>query len=337
MYDFELPNPGLSAAEADYIVRSRLAISNFDGVSLVLGILKFEFSIQPSPADEASVPPALQQWIDDGESLEDVQNNQELISQDSEKMAATFFRSILTEAGFTTDQINAGLDKFVYDSLPTYTPSASPAWAVVCREQDEALQLAWFNDADGSWTLSDFPYNVPFIIDQHLVKQNPGNGAGNNAWRYAMGLEFRALRTAKIKAGSIKLGSGVNTTHRWELLKSTELGISAPSFNTYTEIVQSGEVSSPASANQWRDVELLDVDIAENEWYIFWFYVGAGGQFANISTLRNAGELAEDIAELNAGVFRFINGSNPGPTPLGTPTSRQTDNIYGIASVLLGG
>ncbi len=265
--------------------------------------------------------------------------------QTNSRMVYTFFLAYLTQhnpEGWTEAQIVAGLDTVVHDGIPVDPPSnpAVPSFAIV-NDGSDAYQLAYWDfalGAGGSWQVTDFPWEFPFLVAGHVINQIASNGTGNNNWLYAMGSEYHVKAAGNINQMAVKFGTGgAGQDHRWEIRRSTTPGAAQPALGSYTDIVRTGLVSY-AAANVWQDVGVFaPIAVNPDDWFLSYAYVGAtSGQSASISTLRSGGQLIEDYAELMAGVYAFDGGGFPGPTPLLLPTTRPTTTIYGVNSLNFG-
>ncbi len=260
-----------------------------------------------------------------------------------EELAYTFFTWILInhpDNPFSAAEVLAGLDTAIYPNVGSIpTPPALPSipnFAII-DDGDPQLKLAYWDfsaGAGGTWVVTSSPYDFPFLQAGHIINQIPANGAGNIAWQFTMGSEVRILSPGRILDMTIKLGAGgVAQQHRWAIRRSTVTGPTAPALGTYTDFIQDGIMTYNA-ADVWQSVGgVAPIVVAPDEWYIAIFFVGGGGQNGNITTLRTAGELVEDYAFLNAGLFVSTPGGFPGPNPLPTPTSRQPTIFYGVASL----
>lgn len=166
-----------------------------------------------------------------------------------------------------------------------------------------------------------------------IVALDPSIGSGDNNWQYAMGLEIHVTAAANISEQYAKLGAGgVGLGHAWELRKSTVTGGAPPPLASYTTVVDGG-IHTPTTAG-WEAMGMAAPQAAlPDEWYVAMIYVGAGGQFANISDLRTLGYLDERFATLNSGVYAFVGTPNPGS--IIAPTFRPTGTIYGITSLAI--
>lgn len=249
--------------------------------------------------------------------------------------AATFFWDVLSKFGDYTDaQISAGLLKNVYastDKLPSVPPTGKtePAFAVLGTNGFYSLAYWDFKDETG-WIVVPPPWENPILLPEYLLRRDASLGSGTNNWSFSMGPEFHIIRACQITKLAFKFGAG-GLSHAWAIRKSTSPGPGAPNLNTYTDVVASGNVLVP-DANVWEELTLPSaIAAAEDDWFVAQCYPGSGsGQLFSIPTARSAGQINETFAELNAGTYAFVGGSNPGSSAV--PTTRVTGTLYGICS-----
>ncbi len=250
-----------------------------------------------------------------------------------------FFCKNLMDQGVDKAVVDAGYIDTIYASIgalpsPPPTGANTPAYAVVNDGDPLGVKFMYWDYQGGSvWVATQCPFTNPILQEGHIIEQQPGNGAGTNNWLFSMGCEVQIVADCSLTEMTMKVGgSGLN--HSWAIRRSTVTGASAPSLNTYTDIIASG-THVQSSVNTWESVgSFSPISLTANQWVAPMAYIGLGqGQSGNIATLRNAGSLLETFARLNAGLFVSVGGSNPGSNPL--PTSRQTSVIYGVTSVKL--
>ena len=262
------------------------------------------------------------------------------------KAAYTVFFTHLTEHAdkpWTNDEIESGLCHRVHATeadLPEVpTNPDEPNFAII-QDGSKFLKLAYWDYSKGgagSWAVTSPPYNYPFLTTGHSITQDNSIGAGNVNWQYTMGTEYRIKNPGQIAAISFKMGSGgTGQDHRWEILKSSYTGPTAPATSTYSLVAGQTGLVNMAATNTWQEITLPSaITIAPDEWYIARVYLGTGsGQNAQIAVLRNNNQLREDYAIVHAGTYIYTAGGFPGtdPLPLGN-IARITTWLYGMISL----
>lgn len=259
-----------------------------------------------------------------------------------------------SEKTYTAAQVAAGLEPLIYPSLAavqsafptpsagdsTSAPATEPNWVMVDDGGPE-LKLAqwdWALGLGGSWALTPFPWVFPFLVSGPTI--NFPAVTGNIAWAFTMGHTVRVLAAGNITDMYIVAGAGgVGLQHRWEIRRSTVTGAAAPAAATFTIIERTG-IHTSAVAEAWESVDLAsnggDIPVTPDQHYCCYHYLGGGGKSYNIATGRTAGQLIEDYALLEQGIYALSGGPNPGSNPLPTPTTVQAGTAYGLNTLEFG-
>ncbi len=258
------------------------------------------------------------------------------VQKGDENIYRSFFRKTLEENGqYTTEEITDGFISSIFEdeeSLPTEPEDPTkPTFAMISEVITDGAKLAYWDYWNQTgWVVTEYPWISPqfeplFVVDKSFIP------SGNSNWNFTMGTFFQAVAPGKIINGSIYLGANGQSTHSWQLLKSTAVQSTRPANATFTNILEQGvvTVSSPSS---WTDVDFQnEYVVTPNEWYMMIFCVFQGGTSYNISSTRGAGNLNEDILRVDAGCYISTAGPNPG-VPL-LPTNAITSTCYGVVNL----
>jgi len=254
-------------------------------------------------------------------------------------------KQILVGSGELPSEVVAGLIPSIFQdesSLPA-VPPVVPGYAVVWPAGSSQWDIAWF--IHGVWQLSTFPWirpGIPLPSGALPVFTLAGAvGSGQSAWQLAIGNVFKSTPAAvgqNIIGIALKLGSGSqNTTHAFAV-RGGGVSASRPAPAAFGGTpLKSGVLTTPDPDNWMFEEFASPIPItAADQWFYAQTWIGQGGQYAIVNTLRSQGLTNETFLEWDSAMYVSAPGTNPGTTP--DPTiSLANGRAYGMPVLVTDG